>query len=90
MIAPPAGYEFKEVFESQGKDYGVHGAEPGKLFNLFNGIVIMSFAYGNTIIPEIQARARPTAETGFDDFQASDLTALQMWMAQSPNGGTML
>lgn len=32
-----------------------------KIFGIFNGIVIMSFAYGNTIIPEIQSTAKHPA-----------------------------
>ena len=48
-------YTFQDTGNPElSKDYGVHGGEPTKLFGIFNGIVIMSFAYGNTIIPEIQ------------------------------------
>ncbi|KAA6428267.1 MAG: hypothetical protein FRX49_01863, partial [Trebouxia sp. A1-2] len=40
------------------RDYGVHGSNADKAFGVFQGIVIMHFVYGNTIIPEIQATAK--------------------------------
>ncbi|KAL0055616.1 hypothetical protein WJX82_002469 [Trebouxia sp. C0006] len=40
------------------RDYGVHGTNADKAFGVFQGIVIMHFVYGNTIIPEIQATAK--------------------------------
>lgn len=41
------------------RDYGVHGSPTDKAFGVFQGIVIMHFAYGNTLIPELQATAKP-------------------------------
>ncbi|KAK9810303.1 hypothetical protein WJX72_008303 [[Myrmecia] bisecta] len=40
------------------RDYGVHGSSSHKLFGIFNSLGIMAFAYGNTVIPEIQATAK--------------------------------
>ncbi|BDA51000.1 GABA transporter 1 [Coccomyxa sp. Obi] len=42
-------------------DYSVPGDGVTKLFNVFNGLGIMAFAYGNTVIPEIGATAKAPA-----------------------------
>lgn len=53
FVCMPAGYKYKHLLESPefGKNYQVSSPEPTKLFDIFTGIVIMSFAFGNTIIP---------------------------------------
>ncbi|KAL0035434.1 hypothetical protein WJX77_006335 [Trebouxia sp. C0004] len=38
---------------------GVHGSPTDKAFGVFQGIIIMHFAYGNTLIPELQATVKP-------------------------------
>ncbi|KAK9902210.1 hypothetical protein WJX75_007822 [Coccomyxa subellipsoidea] len=42
-------------------DYSVPGDVTTKLFGVFNGLGIMAFAYGNTVIPEIGATAKAPA-----------------------------
>eukprot|EP00891_Asterochloris_glomerata_P007548 jgi/Astpho2/7548/fgenesh1_pg.00115_%23_4_t len=41
------------------RDYGLHTTPADKAFGTMTGVAIMHFAYGNTIIPEIQATAKP-------------------------------
>ncbi|XP_043724093.1 GABA transporter 1-like [Telopea speciosissima] len=41
------------------KDYSVQGNPDNRIFNAFNGIAIIATAYGNGMIPEIQATIAP-------------------------------
>ena len=50
IISGSAGMDAGYKFDTP-KDYSVQGSRVDKAFGIFNGITIMSFAYGNTIIP---------------------------------------
>lgn len=60
-----AGFKYKDLLEGPdfGKTYQVSTPEPTKVFDIFTGIVIISFAFGNTIIPEISATAKKPVES---------------------------
>ncbi|KAK9812218.1 hypothetical protein WJX73_004919 [Symbiochloris irregularis] len=64
VISLYQGYKYKDLLEGPdfGKTYQVSSPEPTKLFDILTGIVIISFAFGNTIIPECQATAKQPAE----------------------------